>query len=100
VRMGIVRALGPAWHSLGGGRIDHRISLDLTISSAEEGGPVLDASGGLPGMSTAGLRRGDQGEKPYCRTGECSRAIERCLTMFAPVASSLSARMRAPFPAF
>jgi len=56
VRMGIVRALGPAWHSLGGGRIDHRISLDLTISSAEEGGPVLDASGGLLGMSTAGPR--------------------------------------------
>ena len=56
VRMGVVRALGPAWHSLGGGRIDHRISLDLTISSAEEGGPVLDASGGLLGMSTAGPR--------------------------------------------
>src|SRR6266478_8408692 len=37
VRMGVVRSLGPAWHSLGGGRIDHRISLDLTISSAEEG---------------------------------------------------------------
>ncbi len=56
VRMGVVRALGPAWHSLGGGRIDHRISLDLTISSAEEEGPVLDASGGLLGMSTAGPR--------------------------------------------
>jgi S1-C subfamily serine protease len=56
VRMGVVRALGPAWHSLGGGRIDHRISLDLRISSAEEGGPVLDASGGLLGMSTAGPR--------------------------------------------
>src|SRR6516165_10447099 len=56
VRTGVVRALGPAWHSLGGGRIDHRISLDLTISSVEEGGPVLDASGGLLGMSTAGPR--------------------------------------------
>src|SRR3984893_16318032 len=55
-RMGVVRALGPAWHSLGGGRTDHRISLDLTISSAEEGGPVLDASGGLLGVSTAGPR--------------------------------------------
>jgi S1-C subfamily serine protease len=54
VRMGIVRALGPAWHSLAGGRIDRRILLDLTISSREEGGPVLDASGGLLGMSTAG----------------------------------------------
>ncbi len=42
----------------------------------------------------------DYDGRSYCRTGECSRAIERCLTMFAPVASSLSARMRAPFPAF
>src|SRR6266404_2895381 len=48
VRMGVVRALGPAWHSLGGGRIDHRISLDLTISSAEEGGP-LDVNVLAPG---------------------------------------------------
>jgi S1-C subfamily serine protease len=54
VRMGIVRALGPAWHSLAGGWIDRRILLDLRVSSGEEGGPVLDADGGLLGMSTAG----------------------------------------------
>ena len=33
----------------------------------------------------------------YCLTRECSPAIERCLTMFAPGASSRSARIRAPF---
>ncbi len=54
VRVGVVRAIGPAWHSLAGGRIDRRIVLDLTISNREEGGPVLDAAGGLLGMSTAG----------------------------------------------
>jgi S1-C subfamily serine protease len=56
VRLGIVRALGPAWHSMAGGLIDRRIGLDLVLSGREEGGPVIDASGGLLGMSTAGPR--------------------------------------------
>jgi S1-C subfamily serine protease len=55
-RLTTVRALGPAWHSLGGGRIDRRIALDLALSRGEEGGPVFDAAGGLLGMSTAGPR--------------------------------------------
>ena len=54
VRLGIVRSLGPAWHSLAGGHIDRRITLDFLIRPAEEGGPVLDAAGHLLGMSTAG----------------------------------------------
>ena len=53
VRLGIVRSLGPAWHSRGGGRIDRRITLDLHLSGGEEGGPVVDAAGALLGMSTA-----------------------------------------------
>jgi S1-C subfamily serine protease len=56
VRLGIVRALGPAWHSLAGGLIDRRIGLDFRVSGREEGGPVVDALGGLLGMSTAGPR--------------------------------------------
>ena len=54
VRLGIVRNLASAWHSLAGGHIDRRITLDLRIAHAEEGGPVLDAAGHLLGMSTAG----------------------------------------------
>ena len=54
VRLGIVRALGPAWHSRAGGRIDRRIALDFLVSRGAEGGPVLDAAGRLLGMSTAG----------------------------------------------
>jgi S1-C subfamily serine protease len=56
VRLGTVRALGSAWHSLAGGLIDRRIGLDFALSSREEGGPVVHASGGLLGMSTAGPR--------------------------------------------
>ena len=54
VRLGIVRGLGPAWHSRAGGRIDRRIGLDFLVSRSAEGGPVLDAAGQLLGMSTAG----------------------------------------------
>jgi S1-C subfamily serine protease len=54
VRLGVVRSLGPAWHSLAGGRIDRRIALDFPIGRSEEGGPVFDASGHLLGISTGG----------------------------------------------
>ena len=47
VRLGAVHSVGPAWHSRAGGRIDRRIGLDLRLERGEEGGPVLDAAGGL-----------------------------------------------------
>jgi S1-C subfamily serine protease len=54
VRLGIVNAVGPQWHSRAGGRIDRRIALDAQLSRNDEGGPVFDASGALLGMSTFG----------------------------------------------
>lgn len=56
-RLALVHRVGPAWDSLGGGRIDRLISLDARLSGQDEGGPVLDAAGGLLGMSTLGPRR-------------------------------------------
>jgi S1-C subfamily serine protease len=56
VRLGVVRSVGPSWHSRAGGRIDRRITLDIAVGRLEEGGPVLDAGGGLLGMSTLGPR--------------------------------------------
>jgi S1-C subfamily serine protease len=55
-RLGIVHSVGPSWHSRAGGRIDQRISLDIVLTGREEGGPVLDAGGGLLGISTLGPR--------------------------------------------
>jgi S1-C subfamily serine protease len=55
-RLTLLRAVGPAWHSRLGGRIDRRIALDAPLGRGEEGGPVFDAVGGLIGMSTAGPR--------------------------------------------
>ena len=57
VRLGVVHMVGPAWHSRAGGRIDRRIGLDLWLGRGEEGGPVIDAAGGLLGISTLGPRR-------------------------------------------
>jgi S1-C subfamily serine protease len=57
VRLGVIHSVGPAWHSRAGGRLDRRISLDMTMSGREEGGPVLDARGGMLGISTLGPRR-------------------------------------------
>jgi S1-C subfamily serine protease len=56
VRLGAVHSVGPAWHSRAGGRIDRRVTLDIAVTGREEGGPVLDAGGGLLGMSTLGPR--------------------------------------------
>jgi S1-C subfamily serine protease len=55
-RLGMVHALGDAWHSMAGGRIDALIRLDAWLG-ADEGGPVLSLAGGLIGMSTSGPRR-------------------------------------------
>jgi len=49
-----VNLAGAEWHSSRGGLIDRRIVLDLRLAHREEGGPVLDATGGCLGMSTFG----------------------------------------------
>jgi S1-C subfamily serine protease len=56
VRLGVIHSVGPSWHSRAGGRIDRRITLDIRVTPREEGGPVLDPSGGLLGISTLGPR--------------------------------------------
>jgi S1-C subfamily serine protease len=55
-RLAMVHAVGAAWQSMAGGRIDALIRLDTRLFT-DEGGPVLAADGGLLGMSTAGPRR-------------------------------------------
>jgi S1-C subfamily serine protease len=54
--IGIVSATGPEWRSRAGGRIGRRIVLDIAVSQHDDGGPVLDASGRLLGISTLGYR--------------------------------------------
>ncbi len=56
-RVGLISTLGDAWTSMAGGRVDRLIRLDAKLSPQIQGGPVLDAAGGLLGMSTLGPRR-------------------------------------------
>ena len=54
--LGVFNQVGPAWQSSHGGRIDQHLRLDLAVTQAEEGGPVLDAAGGVVGVSVFGPR--------------------------------------------
>ena len=54
---GMVSLVGPGWRSLRGGVIDARIELDLRLRPSAEGGMVLNAKGGVMGMSVFGPRR-------------------------------------------
>jgi len=53
---GSVGEVGPAWRSMRGGTIDRRINLAVGAGGRFEGGPVLDARGGLIGMLLFGPR--------------------------------------------
>jgi S1-C subfamily serine protease len=76
-RLGAVHSVGPAWHSRAGGRIDRRIGLDLRLGRGEEGGPVVDAAGGLLGISTLGPRR----RVLVIPTATVERVLEPLLTL-------------------
>lgn len=54
--IGIVSAVGPEWRSRAGGKIDQRLTLDIAVTAHDDGGPVLDTSGRLLGISTLGYR--------------------------------------------
>ena len=53
---GTAGEVGPAWRSMRGGTIDRRINLAINAGGRFEGGPVLDARGGLIGMLLFGPR--------------------------------------------
>jgi S1-C subfamily serine protease len=74
-RLAMVHALGDAWHSMAGGRIDALVRLDTRLG-IDEGGPVLSLAGGLIGMSTSGPRR----RTIVIPTATLTRVIEPLLT--------------------
>lgn len=55
--MGIVSTVGGAWRTWRGGLVDQFVRLDLSLYSSSSGAAVVDASGRLVGMATAGLSR-------------------------------------------
>jgi S1-C subfamily serine protease len=55
--MGIVSALGPAWRTWRGGRLDRYIRLDLTLYPGSSGGLVVNTAGEALGIATSALSR-------------------------------------------
>ena len=56
VTFGSAIAVGPAWQSMRGGRIDARIELDLRLRRRAEGGLALQTDGRAIGMAVRGPR--------------------------------------------
>jgi S1-C subfamily serine protease len=54
---GIISALGGAWRTWRGGRIDHSFRLDLFPFTGFSGGPLVDVEGRVVGINTSGPRR-------------------------------------------
>jgi S1-C subfamily serine protease len=56
--LGIVSALGKSWRTPAGGEIDRYLQTDLVMYPGFSGGPLVDASARVVGMSTSALLRG------------------------------------------
>ncbi|MHB8624969.1 MAG: S1C family serine protease [Aggregatilineales bacterium] len=56
VTLGVVSALGEAWQSALGGKIDHYLQTDVTMFPGFSGGPLIDVSGQALGINTSAMR--------------------------------------------
>ncbi len=55
--MGVVSALGGSWRSSYGGLIDQFVRLDVNLYPSIEGGPLVEATGRVVGITVSGPRR-------------------------------------------
>jgi S1-C subfamily serine protease len=55
--LGVISALGGAWRTWRGGRVDRLVRLDLELYPGFSGGPLVDARGRIAGVNTSGLSR-------------------------------------------
>jgi serine protease Do len=56
--LGLVSAVGPAWRTARGGRIDQFVRLDMSVYDGFSGSPLVTAAGRVAGLCTSGLTRG------------------------------------------
>jgi S1-C subfamily serine protease len=56
-RLGIVSALGDAWRTRAGGRVDRYLQADVSLEPGFSGGLFVDVAGRAVGVATAGLMR-------------------------------------------
>lgn len=55
--MGVISAVGEAWNTWRGGRVDKLVRADVTPFHGFSGGALVDASGSVIGLNTTGLSR-------------------------------------------
>ena len=55
--LGVISAVGGAWNTFRGGRVDRFLRLDLTMYPGFSGGPLIDVEGRVIGINTSGLTR-------------------------------------------
>jgi len=55
--LGVVNALADEWRAPGGGKLERYIQTDVSVEAGFSGGPLVDASGRVIGMNSAGLLR-------------------------------------------
>jgi len=55
--LGIISALADDWRAPGGGKIERYIQSDVSVEPGFSGGPLVDASGRVLGLNSAGLLR-------------------------------------------
>jgi S1-C subfamily serine protease len=56
--LGVISALGQAWRTAAGGRVDRYLQTDVVMYPGFSGGPVVDVSGRTAGLNSSGLLRG------------------------------------------
>ena len=74
--MGIASAIGGAWRSHAGGRLERYLQADVAMHPGFSGGPLIDATGAALGMNTSALRRM---ASPTVPAGDVRRVTEALL---------------------
>lgn len=72
---GIVSAVGEAWRTPLGGEVDRYLESDLFLAPGFDGGPMIDVSGRLVGLSTSAFTRRGTGIIPW-------NTLERLVSAF------------------
>jgi S1-C subfamily serine protease len=75
-RLGIVSALADAWRTPSGGKVDRYLQTDLGLHAGFSGSALVDVSGRVRGLNTAGLLRGTATAMP---TATVRRVVESLL---------------------